>query len=148
MDELSIAFAKLSALHKTVCNRMAEKGRHGDLPRIFDPRTVSEYFEQYTKLSAQMKFLLPHLFSDLYDREVPEPIKSDNFEGRGYIPVSALSTVVRDIEYILTVHEKNDAGRIAIPSMTLTREGVFFAGQYFDALQRVQTFWVRPKRAL
>jgi hypothetical protein len=148
MDELTIALAKLSGLHRTVLSRMTERNRHGDLNLVFDPPTVREYFQHYKKLSDQVKSLLPQLFSDLPKREIPKPTKSDVFDGRGYIPVALLSTLVRDIEYILTVNERNQAATVEIPAMTVTREGVFFAGQYFDAIQRVKDILAQAKHSI
>lgn len=148
MDDLTITLAKLSGLHGKVSSRMGERTRHGDLPLTFDPPTVQEYFEQYVKLSDQMRALLPQLFSDLPQRGIPKPKESESNEGRGYIPVAALSTLVRDIEYILTVNERNQAAKVEIPAMTVTREGVFFAGQYFDAIQRLKDILAQAKNTI
>src|SRR2546428_10003406 len=146
MDELAIVIAKTAALRSTVESRITEKGRNDSASRTFDPPTVREYFERYEKLSTQLRSALPALFSDLPDRGIPKPKESEIFDGRGYIPLAALTALVRDLDHILIVWEKTQSGTLVVPSMNVTREGVFFAGQYFDALERIRDILVQAKQ--
>ena len=98
MQDLSVIFAKLAGLHKIVLTRLKGGGQY------FDPPTVLEYFEQYERLASQLRALLPAYFSDLPKRKMPEPSKTTDFEGRGYITVGPLAALLRDLEYIFEVH--------------------------------------------
>src|SRR5919206_134262 len=97
MQELSVVFAKLAGLHKIVSARLSGGGNY------FDPPTVLEYFERYESSAAQLRALLPAYFSDLPKREMPEPSKTTDFDGRGYIKAGPLAALLRDLEYIFEV---------------------------------------------
>jgi hypothetical protein len=77
----------------------------------------------------------PELLADLPVREVPKSSGTTDFGGRGYITRGQIGQLFDDMQYVLDVLAALPA--VAVPSMRVTREGVFFAGQYFDALREV-----------
>jgi hypothetical protein len=140
MDEIGIAFARLTGLCSTVQKRLVRIDYE-----YFDPLTVIEYFERYAMLRDKLRTLLPDLYSDIPTRAIPVASKTTDNEGRGYITRGPLETLIRDMEEFLEIWEANKSGQFALPSMKVTREGVFFAGQYFDALLRVNEILSQAK---
>ncbi len=106
MDKISIIFAKLSGLYKTVSSRVEGKGIY------FDPPSIIEYFHQFEKLRDELKNLLPDLYSDFIIREMPKSSGTTDFDGRGYINVEHLLTLIRDIEYIFKVRSNSRVGEV------------------------------------
>ena len=106
--------------------------------RFFDPQKFLEFFKRYEPLRDALISQDPELFGDLPVREIPPPSKTTDFDGRGYIVRQYLETLIQDIGYALDVLAAIPP--VLVPSMKVTREGVFFAGQYFDALRFVAEF--------
>lgn len=122
--------AKLDALHKAVARKLED-------PRsmYFDPPVVLELFARWAPVRDALRSAYPSLLGDLPVREMPVSSGTTDFELRGYIKRQALEQFQADIQYALdTLAARSSA---TIPSMKITREGVFFAGQYFDALREV-----------
>jgi hypothetical protein len=94
-----------------------------------------EYFKQYEPLRDMLIELKHSLFDNLPIRKIPEVSKTSEFEGRGSIRDSEVTLLFRDIQYCLDILA--NLPNASMPSMKVTKEGVFFAGQYFDALQKV-----------
>jgi hypothetical protein len=142
MDELKAVFAKLAGLHKTVSNLISGDGN------FFDPLIALGYFERYAKLRDQLKVILPDLYSDIPVREIPVSSKTTDNEGRGFILRKPLALLVVDIEEILEIWDKSQNGQFATPAMKVTHEGVFFAGQYFDAFLRVKDILAQATQSI
>jgi len=122
--------AKLKALRNSIA-KWVENPR----ARVFDPQTVLDVFYRYATLRDTLRSEHPSLFGDLPVREVPKSSGTSEFDGRGYIIGQTLRLLLTDIDYCLDI--LSNITRVELPSMKVTREGVFFAGQYFDALQRL-----------
>jgi hypothetical protein len=119
MQELSVVFAKLAGLHKIIRESLSGRGRY------FDPPTVLEYFHQYSKLAAELRTQLPELYADLPERGIPEPSKTTDFEGRGYITTVPLGALLRDLEYVFEVraNSKINQGGIERPRRVFISHG-------------------------
>lgn len=136
----NINIAKLRALHNNIFNRLLELHRQN-----FDPLYTLDLFNRYATIRDTLKSEYPSLFDDLPVREVPIKISTD-FDGRGSIKRFALELLLRDVDYCVDV--LSNLTVVNLPSMTVTREGVFFAGQYFDALQRVREILSNAKQSI
>lgn len=132
---------KLAALHKNIVSYLPPDKR----ARYFDPAEVVEFFERYAPLRDALRAERPELFSDLPVRTVTASGTTDN-EGRGYITRDQLEQLIRDIEYCLEVLSRMET--VQVPSMVVTREGVFFAGQYFDALSKINEILSKAGRRI
>lgn len=132
--------AKLRALHNNIFNALLDVRRQN-----FDPLYTLDLFDRYATIRDTLKSEYPSLFEDLPIREVPIR-KTTDFEGRGLIKRFALEILLRDVDYCVDV--LSNLTVVNLPSMTVTREGVFFAGQYFDALQRVREILSNAKQSI
>jgi hypothetical protein len=132
---------KLKALRNNVANWV-------DPPRTLDPKLVLDLFHRYASIRDTLISEYPSSFNDLPMREIPEPIGvgTDNYDGRGYIDPDDAKSLLNDIDYCLDV--LSSVTTVDIPSMKVTREGVFFAGQYFDALQLVKEIFSHAKKII
>ena len=140
MEQYQI-IAKLNALYNTIAARL-ESPRS----RFFDPVTVLELFERYAILRDTLRSQMPPLFGDLPEREIPSPSKTTDFEGRGYITRQPLEFLMQDIKYVLDIIAATPT--VNVPSMKITKEGVFFSGQYFDALRQVAEIVSNAKNSI
>lgn len=122
--------AKLMALHNCLKSWLKDPCR-----RNFDPRSTLDLFERFAPIRAELRLLYLSLFEDLPFREVPESSGTADYDGRGYIRRHHVDLLLKDIKYCLDILSAQPT--VAVPSMTISREGVFFAGDYFDALQKV-----------
>jgi hypothetical protein len=130
--ERSEATAKLKALRQMVQRTLGRDIR----VRYFDPATTTDLFTRYLPIAEALRSEHGGLFGDLPDRKSAPTIGS-NFDGRGHYSKDQLHTLVLDIEYCLTILEETAvAGDPA--ALAITKEGVFFAGQQFDAFLRVR----------
>jgi hypothetical protein len=102
---------------------------------IFDPKNVEDLFERYESLSYVLREKYHPSFDDLPDRDF-NPRKTTDFEGRGYFTREQMQVLLMDIDYCINLLSQSTT--VDIPSMKVTREGLFFSGQYFDAIQRVR----------
>lgn len=103
--------------------------------QFFDPLETTEFFERYAPLRDALRAKHPELFGDLPVREIPHPSGTTDHEGRGYIVRKHVEQLLRDIDYILEVAAKGL--EVEPPPIAVTREGIFFSGQHFDALRRI-----------
>jgi hypothetical protein len=103
--------------------------------RYFDPALVLEFFERWAPIRAALRSGFPSVLDDLPVRAVPVSSGTTDYEGRGYIIRQAIEQLYGDMQYALDALAALPS--VTIPSMKITREGVFFAGQYFDALRQV-----------
>lgn len=122
--------SKLKALHNNV-----EKWLENLRSLYFDPQEVLDLFYRYSTLSGVLRSEYPNFFDDLPFRAVPTSSRTTDFDGRGYIKRSSLELLLKDLEYCLDI--LSNIPTVDVPSMKVTHEGVFFAGQYFDALKLV-----------
>jgi len=100
----------------------------------FDPKNVSDLFSRYDVISKKLRSEKPSYFSDLPEREVKTSGTTD-FDGRGLIFRYQLEALHNDIEFCISILSGLES--IDIPSMKITREGIFFAGQFYDSIQQV-----------
>ncbi len=131
MDK-KIAITKLRALRNTFDDLLA----YPPYVKNFDPQDVMDAFLIYEPIRDWLIDNIPSKFCDLPRRPTPEPTDTTDFDGRGLIKRRILETHRRDIDYCLNILPQ-DVESGGIPSMSITREGVFFAGEYFDALKYV-----------
>lgn len=142
MDEITSAFAKLKGLQRTLSNRLSGRARY------FDALVALDYFERFANLRDQLKALLPDLYAEFPSRAIAQPSKTTDNEGRGYITSNQLELLLIDIEEMLETWETVQSEQFLAPAMKVTREGVFFAGQYFDALQKARDILSQAKQSI
>jgi hypothetical protein len=135
--------AKLDALWKNVSSWL--NNCHYGRAENFDPKDVGDLFSRYKSICDDLRSKYPSHFADLPVREVKSSGTSD-FEGRGYLKRSQLEVLLWDIEYCFNIQSQLET--IDVPSMKVTREGIFFAGQYFDAILRVEEILSNAEREI
>ncbi|TRZ55006.1 hypothetical protein D4Q76_01250 [archaeon] len=121
---------KLTALRNSL-----EKWLENPSHRYFDPKITQDLFERFIPIRNELRSLYSSLFEDLPLREMPISSGTTDYDGRGYIERHHFDLLLKDINYCLDILSAQPTADIL--SMTISREGVFFAGQYFDALQKV-----------
>ena len=114
--------------------------------RYYDPNVVMDLFTRYASVRDGLRSEFPALFGDLPVRQNPKPSATTDFEGRGYLTFDQLFLLHRDLQYCETI--LTNLPEAAPPSLAITREGVFFAGQYFDALSRITEILARAKSSV
>ncbi len=102
-----------------------------------DPTDVMPFFAAWIPMREKLRVDEPDLFADLPPMSMPVTSKTTDNDGRGYVAGRAVGTMYQDITYAISLLSKLPKPTSQAPAIALTREGVFFAGQYFDALQRV-----------
>src|SRR2546422_1788369 len=116
---------RLKALRNTLARWLQ------DSRPVFDFQSVGDLFSRWGSLHRELRSEYPSLLDDLpFHGMQIETVGRESFIRRHF-----LEAVLRDTEYCLDI--LSGVTTVDVPSMTVTREGVFFAGQYFDALQRV-----------
>jgi hypothetical protein len=101
-----------------------------------DPLKTMDIFQRFAALRDNLKTQQPTLFADFPSRDLPDPPNDapGACNGRGAITGDTTELWLSDmdfcIETISSVEERPAS------SLKVTREGVYFAGQYYDALQR------------
>ncbi len=142
MDDLSIVLSKLSSLHGHVISTL-----HGR-ENYYDPSSVKDFFERHAQLREQLRAIAPKLYEDYPIRAIFKPsITSDN-QGRGDISRPQLIELLNDLTAIINIWNNVKATTYTLPPMKITREGVFFAGQYFDALQKTKDILDEAKHTI
>lgn len=139
--ERSELVARLVALHKAV-SRLIERPQ----ARYFDPPVALELFTRWAPIRDSLKLELASLLVDLPTRALPAPSGTTDYEGRGYVERAPIQQLFNDMQYVLDALAALPT--VAVPSMKVTREGVFFAGQYFDALREVSELIGSAQRQL
>jgi hypothetical protein len=133
--ELHEIKAKLNALRNQVSKEVA-RGRHM-------PDTIAlNFFDRYALIRDELKLKEPALFDDLPIRAKPKPM----IDNGNLITLQEIRLLLMDIEYCLDV--LSNMTTVDVPSMKVTREGVFFSGQYFDALLRVRDILAQAKKSI
>jgi len=122
--------AKLTGLRNSLESWLKDSRR-----RYFDPQSTQDLFERFVSIRGKLKTLYPSLFEDLPFREVQKSSGTSEYDGRGYIERHHFDLLLKDVKYCLDVLLAQPTADIS--SIVISREGVFFAGQYFDALQRI-----------
>ena len=100
----------------------------------FDPKNVGDLFSRYDVISKRLRSEMSSYFGDLPEREVKSSGTTD-YEGRGVFYRYQLETLLSDIQFCINILSGLES--IDIPSMKITREGIFFAGQFYDSIQQV-----------
>jgi hypothetical protein len=139
--EQTDARAKMIALHKAV-GRLLENPRH----RYFDPAEAVELFARWAPIRDALRSGWASLLDDLPARQEPPSSGTSDYGGRGYVNREHLERLNADMQYALDALSALPS--VTIPSMKITREGVFFAGQYFDALRGVTDLVASAQKTL
>jgi hypothetical protein len=129
--DMTIAIIKLAALQKNVESLLRQRAHTCDVA------TVQDLWGRFTAILADLRSNHQDLLGDVPVRETPE-IKHWYVAGRPrdpYIERADVQTLWNDIRYCLDILRGEAAA--AAPQVSATREGIFFAGQTFDALQTV-----------
>lgn len=87
-----------------------EKALEDSHRKYFDPPTVLHLFENYSKYIGQLKKMYPSLFNDLPEIKKPESSGTTDFEGRGYITLEKLESLLSQIkiDFVLMNEAGND----------------------------------------
>ena len=139
--EKSEAFAKLTALHKAVSKEVANPKA-----MYFDPPLVLEFFSRWVPIRDSLRKEYPTLLDDLAVRNTPTSSGTSDFDGRGYIERKPIQQILSDMQYVLDVFAALPS--VSVPSMKVTKEGLFFSGQYFDALREVSGLVAQAQNSL
>lgn len=124
--------AKLTGLYKSfVTTISSSRGER----RYWRPSSVIDLCERFVAVRAVLKTQFPALFDDLPMRPVPKSSGTSDHDGEGYIEQRDLDPFLLDAEYCLDVLEAHSTAEV--PSLSLDREGIFFAGQVYDAFSRI-----------
>ncbi|MBC8358687.1 MAG: hypothetical protein ISS41_09845 [Candidatus Aminicenantes bacterium] len=139
--ERSEILSKLIALKNNLSKFLKSKRS-----RFFDPKNVLDLFHRYLPVRDELLSNYASLFSDIPKRETPKPSKTTEFDGRGYIRRVDLQMLLNDVEYCIDI--LTNMPSVDIPSMKVSREGIFFAGQYFDALSKAEEILSEAEKSI
>lgn len=101
---------------------------------------VKDLFERFASLREELKRVYPELLSDLPDRPIPTVPPG----GPTGIGATVLESLLRDVTYCYDVLSSLPASDV--PALKVSREGVFFAGEYFDALRKASEIVTRATK--
>ena len=102
-----------------------------------DPQDVIPFFEQWLPMRETLKNDEAEAFGDLPKVTTPKSSGTTDNNGRGYVAGGDVDKLYMDIKYAIDVLTELPKPGGDLPAIAVTREGVFFSGQYFDALVRV-----------
>lgn len=100
MDKTAIIFSKIAALKKSF-----ESISYGINNRALG-RHVHDFFPRYESLTKEIKELIPELYSDLPEIQIPEPINPGPIENALYSKDS-LYPLINNLDYILEVRSNS-----------------------------------------
>lgn len=118
--------AKLLALQKSI-SQWTSTGNS-----FLEPDVFLSIFDRFARLRDILRSEYASTFDDLPVHPRPT-VKRGEYDGGQYISTSDSQSLFLDIKYCIELLS-NTEDSVALPD--ITREGVFFAGQYFDAFQR------------
>jgi hypothetical protein len=121
--------AKLIALRRAITDWQEHALKRTTHHRIHID-LVRDLWERFAQLRAELKAAYPTLLSDVPDRSAPVIPPGGPFG----IDATAFEGLLRDVAYCHDVLSALPAA--SAPSLMVSREGVFFAGEYFDALRK------------
>ena len=101
--------------------------------RYFDPIDALPWFHRWDSIRAELSATEPELV-DIPARPVPTPSRTTDNDGRGYIErdqVERIRNDMRDAWDILNHPSRQ------LPQVSIDKEGIFVAGQPFDAMLAV-----------
>jgi len=113
--------------------------------RYFDPKAVTDLFTRFSSIRNQLQSDFPNCYGDLPIREVKSSNTMD-FEGRGYIERRDLEILLMDINYCIDTFPEPQTSNE--PLLKATREGLFFAGQYYDAIRWVSDIFSNAQKRI
>lgn len=105
------------------------RGREHDRA-YYDPAVALEWFERWSAIATELRASDPE-FVNIPRRPTPVPTKGSDHEGRGLILRAAVVRLHDDIEDVWDVLNHPS---YQTTQFTLDREGIFAAGQVFDAM--------------
>lgn len=103
--------------------------------RYFDPAIALPLFDEYEHVVGFLKDHHPGLLSGISIRSRPEPSGTTDFQGRGYITREQLKALKEDA---LDCVKLVDGLPEHVATVEVGREGIFLAGQSFDALMHLR----------
>lgn len=134
---------KLRALRESVYKWL--NVYHRGQARNFDPKDVQDLFSRYESLSSSLRTKYPSYFADLPTHKA-ELSGTMDFEGRGIIHRKYLEILLIDIGNCLDILSGITTANVS--NVKVTREGVFFAGQSFDAVQLIADIVSTAKQSI
>lgn len=137
-DEIT---TKLRGLRNNIKNWLEYRDEFNRPTRYFVPQIVLDLFHRCSTLRDVLRSEYPSLFNDLPVRKLPK-----HNETTDRIERTKVELLLKSVDYCLDI--LSGMTMVVVPSMKVTREGVFFAGQYFDALQRVAEILSSAKQSI
>src|SRR5574341_409878 len=137
--ELQEVVAKLTASRKLLETKL--QGNDTGNIRIEDVEVV---YKRYAELRTILQTEYPSLFADL--PEHPIPPKTGTNDGRPLTYIYYVTKLIEDMTYCLDLLSSTVTP--PGPSATLTREGVFFSGQFFDALLKITDLITQAQKTI
>lgn len=144
MDDISIAFSKLISLKNRLSSELTSFANYN----YFDPILVEDFFKRHVELREKLRILSPELYEDYPIRAIFKSSNTSDHEGRGYVRREQLVELLLDLKEIIEIWDNIQTTTYTLPSMKITREGVFFAGQYFDALKKTKDILDQAKHTI
>ena len=124
--DIKIVRTKLGALEHSVAELLANVP--SDRPYRFSVKHNRDLFDRYAPLRDYLRESEPDYFSDLPVREF-EVVDGDQILNTDFV------LLLRDIRTCMRTLRGRE--ELVVPAARVTREGVFFAGEYFDAFRWV-----------
>lgn len=127
-------FSALRERTEALLGKKARAGRGDDRPWVnYDPIDVLLLFERWANIRTELIATEPEL-AFLPECFPPKPSETSDNDGRGIITRTWIERLQRDMEDAW--HIINHPSR-QIPQISIDREGIFVAGQPFDAMVAV-----------
>lgn len=124
---------KLQALTNRLDEALAPVSRRGGRdtpPAFYDPQRALEWFTRWQNIHADLVASDAEL-ADIPFRGIPTPEKGSDFDGRGLIRRGHVDRMRDDISDVWDI--LNHPTR-QLTQFSIDREGIFVAGQQFDAM--------------
>jgi hypothetical protein len=115
------------------------------LTHTYAREDVEGIYRAYVDIRGGIDSIDKSILKDVPCRELPRSFPFLGHESPG-VPERYLQELRRDIEQVLSLLPVSD--EVKVPSMKLDREGVFFAGQFFDALLKTAEILSGAKRRM
>jgi hypothetical protein len=129
---------KLRALHDLFAKHLEDKRA-----RYFHPMRFAELHTLYSPIRDDLRSV--DTFTDLPARDAPKVTATTDNEGLGYIERREIEPTLEDIAYILKILEHPMTAESPI---VLNREGLFVAGQTFDAMRSIAEILASAKTSI
>ncbi len=130
---MSAELIKLKALKNNVFSLLKGTTAREQLrpTAFYDPLDVENLFTRFNTIRDTLIQTHPHYFNDFPIRDV-KPTKGRDFGGRGSYERKQFDILLNDINASIDLLE--GISSFEMPSMSISREGIFFAGQAYNAI--------------